>query len=163
MQAKKVKIVICVLLCGILLMVVLYVNKFLHRDSVVVAVDVPADAYGTDGVAIYECEMDSLIFGKWQHTTDTTWFRVYTSEPAGEGYFWGREWDTSEDIYESDLMPYGNGWFKWKKDDKKVVEIQMTEINGTIIPYEYDVLKLDVEQLLFKENFSSEKHLFRKI
>lgn len=60
-------------------------------------------------------------------------------------------------------MPYGNGWFKWKKDDKKVVEIQMTEINGTIIPYEYDVLKLDVEQLQFKENFSSEKHLFRKI
>lgn len=163
MQAKKVKIVICVLLCGILLMVVLYVNKFLHRDSVVVAVDVPADAYGTDRVAIYECEMDSLIFGKWQHTTDTTWFRVYTSEPAGEGYFWGREWDTSEDIYESDLMPYGNGWFKWKKDDKNVVEIQMTEINGTIIPYEYDVLKLDVEQLQFKENFSSEKHLFRKI
>lgn len=163
MQAKKVKIVICVLLCGILLIVVLYVNKFLHRDSVVVAVDVPSDAYGTDGVAIYECEMDSLIFGKWQHTADTTWFRVYTSEPAGEGYFWGREWDTSEDIYESDLIPYGNGWFKWKKDDKKVIEIQMTEINGTIIPYEYDVLKLDVEQLQFKENFSSEKHLFRKI
>ena len=61
------------------------------------------------------------------------------------------------------MTPYGNGWFKWKKEDEAVVEIQMTEINGTIIPYEYNVLQLNTEQLQFKENFSSKKHLFRKI
>ena len=60
-------------------------------------------------------------------------------------------------------MPYGNGWFKWKKVDKAVVELQMTEINSTIIPYEYKVLKLDIEQLQFKENVSSKKQHFRKI
>ena len=126
--------------------------------------DAQFDDCRTDGVMVYEYEtIDTLMFGKWQHITDTTWFRVYTSEPAGEGYCWGREWDTSEDIYEEDLTPYGNGWFKWKKEDEAVVEIQMTEINGTIIPYEYNVLQLNTEQLQFKENFSSKKHLFRKI
>ena len=158
----KGKIVFCVLLCVILLLVVVCVNRLIHRESVVVAEDVPMEEHATDGIAIYEY-IDTLMCGKWQHTTDTTWYRVYTSEPAGDGYYWGREWDTAEDIYEADLMPYGNGWFKWKKVDKAVVELQMTEINNTIIPYEYKVLKLDIEQLQFKENVSSKKQHFRKI
>ena len=60
-------------------------------------------------------------------------------------------------------MPYGNGWFKWKKDDKSVMEFQMTEIKGIAIPYEYKVMQLNPQQLQFKENFSSKKHFFRKI
>jgi hypothetical protein len=162
MLSKKGKIVLAIVLCGILLIVVVCVNRLIHRDSIAVAVDVPMDEHATDGIAIYQY-IDTLMCGKWQHISDTTWFRVYTSEPAGEGYCWGREWNTAEDISEADLMPYGNGWFKWKKVDKSVVEFQMTEINNTIIPYEYKVLKLDFEQLQFKENLSSKKHHFRKI
>jgi hypothetical protein len=161
MLPPKTKILVFIVL---LVIVVVCITKILPRDSVAVAVDAQFDDCRTDGVMVYEYEtIDTLMFGKWQHITDTTWFRVYTSEPAGEGYCWGREWDTSEDIYEEDLTPYGNGWFKWKKEDEAVVEIQMTEINGTIIPYEYNVLQLNTEQLQFKENFSSKKHLFRKI
>lgn len=160
-ENSKGKIVLYVLLGGLL--VVVCVSKCSHKESVPVAVDVPADTSSTDGVAMYEYyAIDSMMCGTWQHTTDTTWFRIYTSEPAGDGYCWGREWDTSEDIYESDLQPYGNGWFKWKKEGKAVLEIQMTEINGTIIPYEYNVLKLNIEQLQYKETFSSKKQLFRK-
>jgi hypothetical protein len=162
MLSKKGKIVLAIVLCGILLIVVVCINRLIHRDSIAVAVDVPMDEHATDGIAIYQY-IDTLMCGKWQHISDTTWFRVYTSEPAGEGYCWGREWNTAEDISEADLMPYGNGWFKWKKVDKSVVEFQMTEINNTIIPYEYKVLKLDFEQLQFKENLSSKKHHFRKI
>ena len=50
----KGKIVFCVLLCVILLLVVVCVNRLIHRESVVVAVDVPVDEHETDGIAIYE-------------------------------------------------------------------------------------------------------------
>ena len=85
MLSKKGKIVLAIVLCGILLIVVVCVNRLIHRDSIAVAVDVPMDEHATDGIAIYQY-IDTLMCGKWQHISDTTWFRVYTSEPAGEGY-----------------------------------------------------------------------------
>ena len=160
MLPKKFKIVLYILCGSILLACAIGIYEIVQSRSVLTAVSVQDDGCKTDGLKFFDA--DTLLLGKWQHSVDTTWYRVYTQEPAGDGYCWGREWDTSEDIYESDLQPYGNGWFKWKKEGKAVLEIQMTEINGTIIPYEYNVLKLNIEQLQYKETFSSKKQLFRK-
>ena len=161
MLSKKIKIVIYILCGSILLACAIGIYEIIHSSSVITAVSVQDDGCKTDGLKFFDA--DTLLLGKWQHSVDTTWYRVYTQEPAGDGYCWGREWDTAEDIYEEDLLPYGNGWFKWKKEDQAVIELQMTDIKGAIIPYEYKVLKLDPKQLQFKENFSSEKHHFRKI
>lgn len=161
MLRKNIKIIVWVLCSGILLACAIGVYEMINSRSVISAVSVPDDVCRTDGLHFFE--MDTLLLGKWQHSVDSTWYRVYTLEPAGDGYCWGKEWDTAEDIYEEDLLPYGNGWFKWKKEDQSVIELHMTDIKGAIIPYEYKVLKLDYKQLQFKENFSSEKQLFRKI
>ena len=161
MLPKKIKIGVCILCGSILLACAIGIYEIVQSRSVLTAVSVQDDGCKTDGLKFFDA--DTLLLGKWQHSVDTTWYRVYTQEPAGDGYCWGREWDTAEDIYEEDLLPYGNGWFKWKKEDQAVIELQMTDIKGAIRPYEYKVLKLDPEQLQFKENFSSEKHYFRKI
>ena len=164
MLTKRWTVGIWILIGCLLLAAGIGVYKMSQKRSSLVAIDVPDDGCNTGGREVFRTEtIDTLLIGKWQHMVDTGWFRVYTLEPAGEGQYWGREWDTSEDIYEEDLKPSGNGWFKWRKEDKAIMEWQMTDINGVIIPYEYKLLKLDVEQLQFKENLSSEKHLFRKI
>lgn len=161
MLTKKTKIQVCILCCCLLLAFAIGVYVIMHLDSMSTAVCVPDDGFHTDETMFFVA--DTLLLGKWQHSVDTTWYRIYTLEPAGDGYCWGREWNTSEDIYEEDLLPYGNGWFKWKKEEQAVIEFQMTDIQGAVIPYEYKVLKLDVDQLHYKENFSSKQHLFRKI
>lgn len=163
MLTRKIKIVVCVLCGSILLACIIGICHMNHSTSMVSAVDIADEGCNTDGLKFYDANIDTMLLGRWQHCIDTTWYRVYTQEPAGEGYNWGREWDTSEDIYEEDLLPYGNGWFKWKKEEESVIELHMTDIKGASIPYEYKVLKLDPKQLQFKENFSTEKHLFRKI
>ena len=116
----------------------------------------------THGMVFFEPEVDELMLGKWQHTTDTSWYRVYTTEPADEDFCWGREWNEAEDIYEEDLMPYGNGWFKWKKTDNDVIEWHATDNHSAFIPYEYKVLQLNETELYFKEVRDAQKQRFRK-
>ena len=116
----------------------------------------------THGIVFFEPEVDEMMLGKWQNTTDTSWFRVYTTEPADEDFCWGREWNEGEDIYEEDLMPYGNGWFKWKKTDNDVIEWHATDNHGAFIPYEYKVLQLSETELNFKEVRDAQKQRFRK-
>ena len=128
------------------------------------AVDVPDGDCQTSGKALAEETMvEELLIGRWQHVDESGWYRVYTSEPAGEGYCWGREWDTSEDIYEKDLRPYGNGWFKWKKEGEDLVEVHVTDLAGAVVQRSYKMLKLDGQVMKYREQLDSEKHLFRKI
>ena len=127
------------------------------------AVDVPDGDCQTSGKALAEETMvGELLIGRWQHVDESGWYRVYTSEPAGEGYCWGREWDTSEDIYEKDLRPYGNGWFKWKKTNKDVIEWHVADNNAASIPFEYKMLDLNAEEMYFKEKRDGDKQLFRR-
>ena len=102
------------------------------------------------------------MLGKWQHSTDTLWFRVYTTEPAEDDFCWGREWNEAEDIHEEDLTPYGNGWFKWKKTDNEVIEWHCTDNNSAAIPYQYKILQLNETELYYKELRDAQKMRFRK-
>ena len=117
----------------------------------------------THGMMVFEyLSIDTLMLGKWQHTLDIGWYRVYTMEPAGNDYYWGREWNTSDDIFEEDLTPYGNGWFKWKKDGNNVVEMHMTDNQIASIPYEYKVLRLSNNEMRYKETADADKQQFNK-
>lgn len=113
-------------------------------------------------VTFEEIVLDTMMLGKWQHATDTGWYRVYTMEPAGDDYYWGREWNTSDDIFEEDLTPYGNGWFKWKKDGDNVVEMHMTDHQIASIPYEYKMLRLSNNEMRYKETADADKQQFNK-
>lgn len=117
----------------------------------------------TNGLVMFEdLALDTMMLGKWQHAIDTGWYRVYTMEPAGDNYYWGREWNTSDDILEEDLTPYGNGWFKWKKDGDNVVELHMTENQIVSVPYEYKMLRLSNQEMRYKETADAEKQQFNK-
>ena len=35
-------------------------------------------------VTFEEIALDTMMLGKWQHATDTGWYRIYTMEPAGD-------------------------------------------------------------------------------
>lgn len=113
-------------------------------------------------VTFEEIALDTMMLGKWQHATDTGWYRVYTMEPAGDDYYWGREWNTSDDIFEEDLTPYGNGWFKWKKDGDNVVEMHMTDHQIASVPYEYKMLRLSNNEMRYKETADADKQQFNK-
>ena len=132
-------------------------------DSVMEAIEVEDAAEPTHGLIMFEdIVLDTLMLGKWRHTADTGWYRVYTTEPAGDDYYWGREWNTSDDIFEEDLLPYGNGWFKWKKENDELLELHMTDNRGAAVPREYKMLKLNSNTMNYRETIDHEKHSFRK-
>lgn len=142
----------------------LYERFYKGDEGMVEAIDVEDNTDPTHGLVMFEeIELDTLMLGRWQHTVDTGWYRVYTTEPAGDDYYWGREWNTTEDIFEEDLQPYGNGWFKWKKEGNELLEVHMTDNRGAAVPREYQMLKLDGEVMNCRETLDREKHSFRKI
>lgn len=167
---KQRVVIIVLILLGIALLVVGGIALYKHycvddTDSAVEmeSVEVPDIQEETHGVIKFQdLELDSRMLGKWQHSTRPTWYRVYTTEPAEDGFCWGREWDTADDIFEEDLTPYGNGWFKWKKDGDYVIELHMTDNRGVSVPFEYKVLNVNDEEMKFKETKDTDRQLFRK-
>lgn len=102
------------------------------------------------------------LLGLWQETGTEAYVR-FTSEKdeAGE-YKYGREWDESEDIFESDLLPYGNGWFKYKLVQSDLTEIHLMDNGGAEVPKVYVVTKLTDTELQYKDNFGT-THSFDKV
>lgn len=134
------------------------------EDNILVGIEFVEDFLEEPQGMIYfqDNTIDTLILGKWQHTVDKGWHRVYTMEPAGDDYYWGREWNISEDIQEEDLQPYGNGWFKWKKVNNDMVELHMTDNHSAIIPFEYQISILNTNELRYIETADGDQQLFEK-
>ena len=102
------------------------------------------------------------LLGLWQETGTEAYVR-FTSEKDDTGeYKYGREWDESEDIFESDLLPYGNGWFKYKLVKSDLTEIHLMDNGGAEIPKIYVVTKLTDTELQYKDNFGT-THSFDKV
>ena len=90
-------------------------------------------------------------------------FVRFTAEQDETGeYKYGRQWNESEDIYEEDLVPYGNGWFKYKLVKSDLTEIHLMDNGGTEVPKVYVVTKLTDTELQYKDNFGT-THLFDKV
>lgn len=106
--------------------------------------------------------MENDLLGLWQETGTEAYVR-FTSEKDETGeYKYGREWNESEDIFESDLLPYGNGWFKYKLVKSDLTEIHLMDNGGAEVPKVYIVTKLTDTELQYKDNFGT-THSFDKV
>lgn len=99
------------------------------------------------------------LLGLWQEEGAEAYVR-FTDEMDESGeYKYGREWDEAEDVLESDLKPYGNGWFKYKLVQSNLTEIHLMDNGGADIPKVYVVVKLTDAELQYKDEFGSLKKL----
>jgi hypothetical protein len=106
--------------------------------------------------------VEADLLGLWQEKGTEAYVR-FTNEKDNTGeYKYGREWDESEDIFESDLLPYGNGWFKYKLVKSDLTEIHLMDNGGAELPKVYVVTKLTAGNLEYKDNFGT-THVFEKV
>jgi hypothetical protein len=106
--------------------------------------------------------VEADLLGLWQEKGTEVYVR-FTNEKDNTGeYKYGREWDESEDIFESDLLPYGNGWFKYKLVKSDLTEIHLMDNGGALVPKIYVVTKLTAGDLEYKDNFGT-THIFEKV
>ena len=102
------------------------------------------------------CQMEKPSFqeadllGLWKDAGQEAFVR-FTDEPAGE-YKYGREWNEGEGTFESDLKPYGNGWFKYKLVQNDLKEIHLMDNSSAEIPKIYTVLQLTEDVLKYKDD-----------
>ena len=102
------------------------------------------------------------LLGLWQEQNTEVFVR-FTNEADESGeYHYGREWDESEDVFESDLQPYGNGWFKYKLVKTDLTEIHLMDNGGADIPKVYQVVKLTAGELQYKDD-SGKTHYLDKV
>lgn len=125
------------------------------------------------GVALASCNMMnnkpsyqlSDLQGLWQEN-NTEHFVRFTTEQSDEAkYLYGREWDEAEDVYEEDLVPQGDGWFKyWFETTGDLHELHLMDNHGAEIPKEYIVSKLTSTDLeYYEKDKKSNKFFFSKV
>lgn len=128
------------------------------------------------GIAFSSC---SMIGGKdkepsyqlsslqalWRENNTEHFVRFTTEQSDETSYLYGREWDEAEDVFEEDLLPYGNGWFKYKfESNGKLTEIHLMDNGGAEIPKVYVVTKLTSTDLeYYEKDRSSNKFYFSKV
>lgn len=98
---------------------------------------------------------ETNLLGLWQETNTEAFVRFTAERDETGEYKYGREWDESEDIFESDLQPYGNGWFKYKLVQNDLTEIHLMDNGGAEIPKVYVVTKLTDTELRYKDDFGT--------
>ena len=91
------------------------------------------------------------LLGLWQEDGTEAFVRFTTEQDETGEYKYGREWDESEDIFESDLQPNGNGWFKYKLVQSDLTEIHLMDNGSADIPKIYQVVKLNAGELQYKD------------
>ena len=102
------------------------------------------------------------LLGLWQEQNTGVFVRFTSEQDETAEYKYGREWDESEDVFEGDLQPYGNGWFKYKLVKSDLTEIHLMDNGGADIPKVYQVLKLTAGELQYKDDYGK-THYFDKV
>ena len=107
----------------------------------------------------------SSLQALWQENNTEHFVRFTTEQSDETSYLYGREWDEAEDVFEEDLLPYGNGWFKYKfESNGKLTEIHLMDNDGSEIPKVYVVTKLTSTDLeYYEKDRSSNKFYFSKV
>ena len=125
-------------------------------------------------VALASCDMFnkttpsyqlSDLQGLWQENNTEHYVRFTTEQSEETGYLYGREWDEAEDITEDDLLPKGNGWFKYLFETTgSLTEIHLMDNGGAEIPKVYVVTVLnDTELSYYEKEHKSIKFNFTKV
>lgn len=107
----------------------------------------------------------SDLQGLWLENNTQHYVRFTTEQSDETAYLYGREWDEAEDIYEEDLMPHGNGWFKYKFETTgDLTEIHLMDNGGAEIPKVYVVSKLtDTDLEYYEKDHKNIKYYFSKM
>ena len=107
----------------------------------------------------------SDLQGLWEENNTQHYVRFTTERSDEAEYFYGREWDEAEDVYEEDLLPHGNGWFKYKfETNGSLTEIHLMDNGGAEIPKVYVVTKLtDTALEYYEKERKSSKFYFSKV
>ena len=90
------------------------------------------------------------LLGLWQEEGTEAFVRFTAEQDDNNEYKYGCEWDEAEDVLESDLIPYGNGWFKYKLVKSDLTEIHLMDNGGADIPKIYTVVELSDVTLKYK-------------
>ena len=107
----------------------------------------------------------SDLQGLWQENNTQHFVRFTTEKSDEANYLYGREWDEAEDIFEEDLKPYGNGWFKYLFETTgSLTEIHLMDNGGAEIPKVYVVTKLTSTDLeYYEKDRKTNKFAFSKV
>ena len=107
----------------------------------------------------------SDLQGLWLENNTQHYVRFTTEQSDETAYLYGREWDEAEDIFEEDLMPHGNGWFKYKFETSgDLTEIHLMDNGGAEIPKVYVVSKLtDSDLEYYEKDHKNIKYYFSKM
>lgn len=109
-------------------------------------------------MVMISCQSDKPTFqeadllGLWQENGQEAFVRFTAEKDSTGEYKYGREWDESDDMSESDLKPYGNGWFKYKLVKSDLTEIHLMDNDGAEIFKVYTVLHLTEDVLKYKDD-----------
>lgn len=100
----------------------------------------------------------------WEENNTQHYVRFTIEQSDETGYLYGREWDEAEDVFEEDLVPHGNGWFKYKfETNGSLTEIHLMDNGGAEIPKVYVVTKLtDTDLEYYEKGRASNKFYFTK-
>ena len=109
-------------------------------------------------MVMISCQSDKPTFqeadllGLWQEDGTEAFVRFTAEKDSTGEYKYGREWDESDEMSESDLKPYGNGWFKYKLVKSDLTEKHLMDNGGAEIPKVYTVLNLTEDALQYKDD-----------
>ncbi len=118
----------------------------------------------TNAFGVYEAmqEANPMLVGLWSEDKNPLHYKFYLDDPCDEeGYFWGKEWDEKDGVYEEDQSYHGNGWFKWSKTKETITEIYVSEQGNMVVPIEYLIEQLNDTAFVYNE-FEVAKTIFNK-
>lgn len=102
------------------------------------------------------------LLGLWLEEGTEAFVRFTSEQDDSREYKYGREWDEADGVFESDLQPYGNGWFKYKLVQSDLTEIHLMDNGGADIPKVYTVLELTDDVLRYQDEFKR-SHKLNKV
>ena len=120
--------------------------------------------HGTNSVIYFDGDVppaDPLMVGHWVCTENPGWHKVYYDD-FDEGYYWGKEWDESEDVQEEDLSYHGNGWFRWEKYQDTLSELSTMDYRDVPIAQRYVISVEDSSHITQIETYNRSFYHFVK-
>ena len=121
--------------------------------------------HGTNSIIYFEGEIppaDPLMVGRWKNADNAGWHKVYYDDDDGEGRYWGKEWDESDDVMEEDLSYHGNGWFRWRKSNDTLIEFSTMDFRDVPIAHTYLVSITDSTNIAIAETNRRSSYKLRK-
>jgi len=115
----------------------------------------PVNEHPTDSYVVFESDTpaaDTTVLGRWQNDDNPQWFKVYYDDYDGDGFYWGKEWNESEDVQEYDLNYHGNGWFRWHSDGKQLIEMHVMDVQSVVVPKVWNISKHSTTDILVLTN-----------